>query len=469
MERYCLLHNWKLDDFQRQDRDECIDVNYRCLIEQAKKSENETNKECWDYRIHEEIKSYLEKLDIFISDKLIGSHECELDITEEIMLILDELKGDEEPLFQLGDNTNTLQEFEKNIDNMKNTVENIRDGKGKTEKIFDLHEINSTSAKKKIKSFGSGIVRLWLISKEFRNLFTYTVSRNEKYKFDNIIKIVDSVQNYGIILKLHEYILLEKILGIHVWMNFSTCILPYISNEGRLSIKEETLNNLIKAIMKYEGNNVRCIIVQNIGNILKYIQAGFRNYSEDGLVEIITSILEKNVVCFNELYRKVTGQMLRRFASVYTVDTLLKRMIQKRRDLNKVVNSWLEYDQEAKNIIFNKYFKEIIRFYERSFLHDKFILKLCREECKNKCPIEKDKDILLVKVERQSREWGEKFKNEMKMLCDFYKGKNLGLYYLELCYSDKIMFRKMGREQGELGIICQKEIINANYMKYSKM
>ena len=42
-------------------------------------------------------------------------------------------------------------------------------------------------------------------------------------------------------------------------------------------------------------------------------------------------------------------------------------------------------------------------------------------------------------------------------------------YVFELCYSDKIMFRKMGREQGELGIICQKEIINANYMKYSKM
>ena len=52
---------------------------------------------------------------------------------------------------------------------------------------------------------------------------------------------------------------------------------------------------------------------------------------------------------------------------------------------------------------------------------------------------------------------------------EFYKENNFGLYYSELCDIDKKIFRKMGEEQGNLGSICQKEIINANYKKYSEV
>lgn len=49
MERYCLLHNWKLDDFQKQDKDKCIDVNYRSMVEQVKEIEDDkTKKMIWN-------------------------------------------------------------------------------------------------------------------------------------------------------------------------------------------------------------------------------------------------------------------------------------------------------------------------------------------------------------------------------------------------------------------------------------
>lgn len=485
MERYCLLHNWKLDDFQKQDKDKCIDVNYRSMVEQVKEIEDDkTKKMIWNnylkdqnnklnelgYNIiHREIKSYLDGVDKFISEKLIDSYECELDITEESVLILVKLKEDEESLFQWNSNVNKSHMLEICVNTMKQTIGNIRDGKGKTEKIFDVSDISTTKEKAKIKSFGCDIVRLWLISKDFRNLFTYTVSRNEKYKLNSILNIVDSAQEYGIPLKLEECIILEKLLGIQTWMSFCTWIYPYISNEEGITINGKTLNVFLETIMKYEGNNVRCAIIQNIGNILKHIQDGFRNYLEDSLVKMITVILEKNVEYFNDLYRNTANRMLKQLAKIYTAETALERMLQKRKELNKVGNSWMGYDYNVRDTVFSYYLEQIIKSYEKSDMIDRFMSKLCGEKCKDKCPFEDEKDISLKKIENQRQKLGKEMETKIKLLCDFYKENNFGLYYSELCDIDKKIFRKMGEEQGNLGSICQKEIINANYKKYSEV
>lgn len=174
-------------------------------------------------------------------EQIITSQFCELDIYNELYLILQCVNGEKEKLFldkwylDKKSEKNTIPEFQKIKDNIKNLKK-----KDKENHIFSMEKY-STAKNAEIYSVGCNVVRIWLFSKKFRNLFIKTETRFEKYKNEDIEKIFEDCNELHLDYKTDDYIILEKLLGL----NTDT----YIRNFILSSIKEpnfEMLSPLIE-------------------------------------------------------------------------------------------------------------------------------------------------------------------------------------------------------------------------------
>ena len=146
---------------------------------------------------------------------LYRTPEFQMDIWNELLLSIRNISDASEPLYDQKIESETIKE----------TIKTLNKSTTKYTLIFDASNLNSLSQKIKIKSFGSGVVRLWLSSSKFRNLFKKTDVRNEKYDIHSIEDFFIKDESYAAQpFKDEDAIVLEKLLGVRTYKFF----IPYI-------------------------------------------------------------------------------------------------------------------------------------------------------------------------------------------------------------------------------------------------
>lgn len=197
----------------------------------------------------------------------------------------------------------------------------------------------STAKNAEIYSIGCNVVRIWLFSKEFRNLFIKTETRFEKYKKEDIERIFEGCSKLYLDYKTDDYIILEKLLGL----NTDT----YIRNFILSSIKEpnfEILSPLIEALMKCRGCFSRCMFIQCIG-IQLWVDRQKGSLNQKERLEVYTEILNHKMREYEELYRQIVEKILDELMKRYSYSESKKYVEDHQKKLIKNIKIISEVEQ----------------------------------------------------------------------------------------------------------------------------
>ena len=308
MKAYCILNGYTKEMFQEEDKEKYTDFNVkrytREKINDIKYESDLSKEKDLQYRFHgisgeclpiedetedesdtdenKELKRK-ERKDILMAQNclfcnsltsLITSDEFAMDLWNDLLLIVKYLKKDRERLYPEMKKSdvkviirncngeyfadNESEQYRNYIKKMKETIHTLNSDKRVNYRyIFDVNELKSRNQSSMIYSFGSEVVRLWLYSSEFRNLFVDTVNNVDKYELFNIAKFDTLYKSY----KADDAIILEKMLGLSTLYYF----IAYITN----TFEEFELCDVEKAIdilMDFNGEYTRCGIIQLLGH-----------------------------------------------------------------------------------------------------------------------------------------------------------------------------------------------------------
>lgn len=244
------------------------------------------------------------------------SFEFFLDIIDEILLSIIYEEKEAENLFIEG-------QTELN-ENMKNTIHNIKKPNLKYYFLFDPQIIQSTSQIAKIPVIGSGLIRLWLSSPEFRNLFIETVTRYEKYEVNKIYTILDNSEKMGIQYKLHDHIILEKLLGLSTSKDFIDFIIYSLDNPAECPWRE-----LLSIILKFQGEYSRVAIIQAIGFDFYAWKNGVKRNEKERL-NVYIKLLEMFVDIYNQIYKESVLSVRKLGNTILGISELKFNLLEKR-------------------------------------------------------------------------------------------------------------------------------------------
>ena len=276
MKRYCYM---KTDGskFEGKENNGLWEVNYRRLVESVlKNNEEKPDEEYFFNMIKESEIPYQEVYKSSINPKtrtlykellygVLKSAECELDVVNEVYLMSVQARKEKELLF-FSENDNEL-----NI-KMKDNIKNIKRNPEKQNIIFHIAENLGTGKEQRIDAFGSDVFRLYLWSKDFRNLFVETDKVYDKYSFNEILRILDSGVDKKILTRKPETsIIIEKILGL-TGVQCMNCFIGDLLNkvnvinvkereDGQLEI-ENTIIDMVKELWNISGEYSR-VLIQN--------------------------------------------------------------------------------------------------------------------------------------------------------------------------------------------------------------
>lgn len=342
MRRYCLVKDLVADDFPEIDKDNYIDISVgeiaRNILEnyQWGKDElpvGEKTRIMYNSLLGINISEYdlktplnQEKEQILLLENwellnlwkhIFCSTEYKLDILADVFLIFSYLQKEGVKLF-----------FEDNPvinDKMIETIKNIKKSKKKGQDsypyIFNMDKIDSVKKGLTIPQCGSGIVRLWLFEKKFRNLFVETETTYEKYRPSNIYNIIKTDKELGIDYNKSDLIIMEKLLGIQTENELYKYIIQIL--ESKINIKK--LQSFIDELMKYHGERSRCAIIQCIGFNLYSLKCSRKKYNEDYMIELYAILLRIFRRKFNEIYKKTLHMVLEEYKKYFSVTTCIKK------------------------------------------------------------------------------------------------------------------------------------------------
>lgn len=305
MDRYCIADNLGNKIHLPTDKETYLNVNFRQVIrDEIKKCEKSgipkerrlsftyqgmTNQYSWYQEDEqgnnlEQVIAQHYELEQMIMQEIPLSLEFEIDLIDEMLLCITQKEGKKEKLFS--------DDVEALFDNMKNTIHN----RSKTNYVvpFDPGLICSESKKTEIPVLGSGVIRLWLSSSEFRRLLVENTTRFEKYETQNILDIFDNGRKGGIKYSLEDAIILEKVLGIFTGNTFADYIMSLLE-------KDVIWEKLLDILLEYEGEYSRCAIIQMVGIDLYNWKNQIRKI-EGKQIETYIKILEHFKKDYNDIY-----------------------------------------------------------------------------------------------------------------------------------------------------------------------
>lgn len=362
MKRYCYM---KTDGskFEGKENNGLWEVNYRRLVESVlKNNEEKPDEEYFFNMIKESEIPYQEVYKSSINPKtrtlykellygVLKSAECELDVVNEVYLMSVQARKEKELLF-FSENDNEL-----NI-KMKDNIKNIKRNPEKQNIIFHIAENLGTGKEQRIDAFGSDVFRLYLWSKDFRNLFVETDKVYDKYSFNEILRILDSGVDKKILTRKPETsIIIEKILGL-TGVQCMNCFIGDLLNkvnvinvkereDGQLEI-ENTIIDMVKELWNISGEYSRVLMMQLIYWELKYSQTSIgepgstggriaigNKENEQRAIALYTKLLKEVKKVFNLYYGKIVKAVWEEYRKVYSPKALAELLKEKREQLFK--------------------------------------------------------------------------------------------------------------------------------------
>ena len=172
MKRYCLVDDKSNYGFQKSDLDSCYDISFKRLLDQTIPPQ-------FKWTIESSVRSMFVnnpggRMEFYLS-YLPYSGEFRLDILNELYLSIEYLEDDKIEL--LSDEDNDTREFSEKI---RAGIGSARREKGiHYNRILDidtyLEQTKGTNMSfRKIPKFGSGVMKLWLGSKDLKTLLNET-------------------------------------------------------------------------------------------------------------------------------------------------------------------------------------------------------------------------------------------------------------------------------------------------------
>ena len=296
---------------------------------------------------------------------VLKSAECELDVVNEVYLMSVQARKEKELLF-FSENDNEL-----NI-KMKDNIKNIKRNPEKQNIIFHIAENLGTGKEQRIDAFGSDVFRLYLWSKDFRNLFVETDKVYDKYSFNEILRILDSGVDKKILTRKPETsIIIEKILGL-TGVQCMNCFIGDLLNkvnvinvkereDGQLEI-ENTIIDMVKELWNISGEYSRVLMMQLIYWELKYSQTSIgepgstggriaigNKENEQRAIALYTKLLKEVKKVFNLYYGKIVKAVWEEYRKVYSPKALAELLKEKDFDLygkNKIKQLIYKYYQD---------------------------------------------------------------------------------------------------------------------------
>ena len=350
MKRYCLVNDKSSYSFQEKDLDFCYDINFKSLVDwvtppELKEITDRIMQSMYINDPRKRMEFYLEQLPYY--------SEFRLDILNEVYLSLEYLEDDKTELLSEGDND--IQEFSEKI---KAGIQSIKRWEEHCpNKILDIDTyLQQTEGKRmnlrKIPMFGSGVMKLWLASEEFRKVLNKNCAI-KNCKADEIIKIIEKAEkseeselsnlkitlstdkklsnkeedNYKGVLKYSttDAIILERILGLSELREFQDYVVPQLKGN------ENGVSDLLKSIRQYHGEYVRCFLIRLIGCCLYECGHKNRPYDENDILKEYKLKIDRHRDAYNEIYLTTHNQMLKKYGkncSLQTTKKLVKKNIQ---------------------------------------------------------------------------------------------------------------------------------------------
>lgn len=337
--------------FEGKENNGLWEVNYRRLVESVLKNNEEKQDEEYILNMFEETRiPYQEVYKSNLNPKtrtlykelvygVLKSSECELDIVNEVYLMSVQGIKEKEMLFFDG------KDNELNI-KMKDNIKNIRRNPEKQNIIFHIAEDLGTGKEQMIDAFGSEVFRLYLWSKDFRNLFVETDKVYDKYSYNEILRILDKGIDKKVITRKPETsIIIEKILGLS-GVQYMNCFIGDLLNKVNITnVKEtedeqleieNTIMDLVKEIWNISGEYSRVLMMQLIYWELKYSQNTIGNKAnEQRALELYIRLLKEVKKVFNLYYGKIVKAVWEEYRKVYSPKALAELLKEKREQLFK--------------------------------------------------------------------------------------------------------------------------------------
>lgn len=343
MKRYCLVDDKSNYGFQKKDLDSCYDISFKRLLDQTIPPQ-------FKWTIESSVRSMFVnnpdgRMDFYL-EYLPYSSELRVDILNEVYLSLEYIANTKTEL--LSDNDLDNKEFSDKI------VKGIRslgrkENRIYTNEIFDVDAyLRQTKGidmnLRKIPTFGSGVMKLWLGSKDLKTLLNETTGTYKKYRIDEIIKIVEKNEkkeksktsglkvtvstdkkspqineelDYNGVLEYSrtDAIILERILGISELREVQEYVAPQLKGN------ETGISDLLQSIRQYHGEYVRCYLIRLIGCCL--YERGHKNRLNDEN-EILVGYklkIDRYRDVYNEIYVTIHNQILKKYGKNYTLQT----------------------------------------------------------------------------------------------------------------------------------------------------
>lgn len=214
--------------------------------------------------------------------------------------------------------------------------------------------------KTQIMDFAPNIVRLYYMSKEFRNIFNSDINDDEyeKYKYSNVINFL---KKYSVIKigRMEEIWLMERLLGI----NFSLVLFAFFNELFRENNFKEIedyrtdIYKIVKKIMNWKGIYSRTEVVKKLMLICEIKKYQNENVELKCLLEYIQKILQKNSDKLKKYYEREV-QKRYEWCKDYTVSlkdlkkvckNLLPQLCKKRKNYWLVeINTFIKIEDDNK-------------------------------------------------------------------------------------------------------------------------
>lgn len=187
-------------------------------------------------------------------------------------------------------------------------------------------------------SFGIGLMRLWVYSKNFRNLFQKVYGMSNKYELDNFIACIDEGAEI-IDEKIENFLILDKLASVSLIKTFYKFIYPYISDFGKSEYK--CMDAFIQKVMELDGNYIRCRVLEYLGRELANIQNTDKKYRKRRM-ELYNLYLKDAVPHVNRQFKEFCNIKLNEIKKCFSFSAW-KHYV-------KEEKKWMDADLEYENI-----------------------------------------------------------------------------------------------------------------------
>ena len=487
MERYCYLK----DDCSLSEgkKDNGLwELNYRRLVESALKNKKKQDKEKQDEaRQVEEIifnmfnETQIPYQEVYQSDLnpkfrtlykelvygVLKSTECELDVVNEVYLMAVRARKEKEKellFFSEEDDLNGK---------MKDNIKNIKRGPGKQNIIFHIAEDLGTGKNQKIDAFGSEIIRFYLWSKDFRNLFVKTKKVYDKYSYNEILGVLDSGVDEKILTRKPETsIILEKILSLTSVQCMNSFIGDLLNEVNVINVKKEEAEESEKEnTINIDNAKKKEAVELEIENTINIDNAKKEEAVELGIENTIIDMVKKLWEIPGEYSRTLMIQL------IYTELKDSRKSLGNKENEQRAIELYIKLLEEVKKD-FTLYYKQLVKSMWEEYRKEysaKGVAELLKE--KREQLFECDAALTLLASNREK--WhGDKTnelkkrieKNDSKKIEEFWnvedKKWKITPFYIEQNYVFKPTF-KFAADERFLNLI-QRVVIQQNIKRYSK-